>query len=353
MPVAGLVRLRRHYFGRETTFGTKVPAKRAYPFKGTPSVNLNWTDPDVDAGSIDPTAAPIRTASDVTAPLTDNGLEYNTVPLLLSGFFGASVDGTGTDAITYVYEPASTTVDDLDAFTYEFGDDVTDDWFQLGDGFLDSFEITAPEGLGALTTSMSWRFGSASSTGSTDSPVTGTVPTPGLTLDTEGVKVYLNDMGIAIASSVAGLTTGAITDALHSFTMRFAGDIDQKRWANGDQSFDVDQFVRATRSIELEATFSKTDDIVGTGSEADAWFSDSAVTRFVQLTFESLELADTGPDVPYSWVMTFPMRYYTRAEGESGGNSTVVLTGHAFFEPDDLEAVFTSTVICTLPAADL
>ena len=51
MPIQGLVRYRKHQFGRQSVFGTKVAATRAYPFSGTPDVELNWTDPEVDTGS--------------------------------------------------------------------------------------------------------------------------------------------------------------------------------------------------------------------------------------------------------------------------------------------------------------
>jgi hypothetical protein len=49
MPVAGLVRLRRHLLGRQAAHGTVVPATRAYPWSGTPDNELNWTNPELDA----------------------------------------------------------------------------------------------------------------------------------------------------------------------------------------------------------------------------------------------------------------------------------------------------------------
>lgn len=352
MPIAGFTRLRRHQFGRQGAFGTKVPATRAYAFSGTPDVNLNWTDPDVDVGSIDVVAAPYRTASDVTAPLTDPALRYNSLPLLLSAMFGGAVDGVpgGTDQ-TWTHEPASTTpLDAIDVFTYQFGDDVLDDWFELGDGILETLEISGPDGLGPLTTSMGWRFGSASSTGSTDSPASLPYLTT-LNPDPNEVMVYLKDGAIFIASNPYDLATSQISDALHAFTLRFGGTLDQKRFANGTQTFDVQGYARAGRTIELECTFAKTDDTVGLGSEADTWFSDDAVDRYVRLYFESP--TDAGYGVPYSWDISMPLRYYTRAEGESGGNSTVVLTGHAFFDDVTFGGVFKSIAINTLVAADL
>jgi hypothetical protein len=352
MPVQGLVRLRKHQIGRQSAFGTKVAATRRYAFKGVPDVELNWTDPDVDTGSLDPTAAPHREAPTLSAPLTDPQLAYNTIPLLMSGFFGGAVEPTGAGAAqTWTHEPASETVDEPDLFTYEFGDDALSDWYQFGDGILDGAEITLPDGLGAVTTSMTWRWGSVASTGSTDSPVTGSVPTPDLDLEGNPALVYFKDCAIYIADTTAGLAAGQIVDAAHSGVLRFSGDIDEKRYANGDQTFDVDAYARATRLIELELTLAKTADTVGTGSESDAWISDKAVDRYVRLIFTSTVMAQDA--IPYSWTLTLPMRYYTRTEGEAGGNTTIVLTGRAFYDPVDLAGVFTSIVVCTLTAGDL
>lgn len=353
MPIAGFVRLRKHQFGRQPSFNTKVAATRAYPFSGVPTVDLTWTDPEIDTGSRDIVAAPYRGAPDITADLTAPAVTYNDLPAMLSGFFGGGIAPTGAGtAQTWTYAPASLTVDEPDVFTYEFGDDVTTDWFQLGDGMLESLEITGPEGLGPLEASMSWRFGSAASSGSTDSPDNPVVPTAGLTVDANGTMVYLKDGAIYIADTVAGLAASQISDALHTFTLRLSQEVDQKRWANGTQTFDVQGYGPGARTIELECTFSKTSDIVGIGSEADDWFSDTAVTRYVRLVFTSTVLAE-NPATFYSWTVTLPMRYYTRADSEIGGNTVVVLTGKAFYDDTLLNGVLTSAVVNTLEEADL
>jgi hypothetical protein len=352
VPIQGFVRSRKHLFGRQAVFGTKVPATRAYPFSGTPSVDLAWTDPEIDAGSRFPVAAPYRGASDLTASLEVPSLGYNTLPILLSAFFGGQVAPTGGGtAQTWLYEPGAEVVDELDPFTYQFGDDVLTDWYQFGDGILESFEITGPEGLAAMSASTSWRFGSVASTGSTDYPVTGTVPTPDLNIDPNEVVMYLKDFGIYIASSEAGLAAGQVTDALHTFVLRFSQEIDQKRFANADQSFDIDAYGPGAFSVELECTFAKTADTVGTGSESDAWMSDTAVTRYIRIAGESLAEAEAA--TPYSALFEAPMRYYTREEGEIGGNTTIVLTAHAFFDPDDFDGAFRAEVVNTLTEAEL
>lgn len=355
MPIAGFVRLRKHLFGRQSVFGTAVPATRAYPFGGTPSVVLNWTDPTVDVGSLDPVAPPYRTGPDLTAALTDASLAYDNVPILLSAFFGGGESpATSGDAEVWSFDPASLTVDEADVYTYQFGDDVLTDWFQLRDGLLESVEVTGPDGLGPLTTSMSWRFGSVASTGSTDSPVTGVVPTAGLLVSTTDPLVYLKDGAIFITSTFADLfdPTSKISDALHTFTLRLSHEVDQKRFANGDQTFDLAAYGPGARTIELECTFAKTADIVGIGSESDDWMSDDAVTRYVGLRFISTILADS-PSTYYQWDISMPMRYYTRTEGESGQNTVVVLTGRAFYDDSDFNGVFASEVTGTLTDAEL
>jgi hypothetical protein len=352
MAIQGFTRARKHQFGRQSAVGTNVPATKAYGFKGVPSVDLKWTDPDVDTGSIDVTANPAREAPDLSASLTDPRLTYNSLPLALSAIFGGAVTATGSGtAKTWVHAPAAVApLDGVDVHTYQFGDDVADDWYQLGDGLLESYEVSGPEGLGALTAAMAWRFGSVRSTGSTDSPVTvGPVPTADLDVDTNEAIVYLKDGAIFIASDPDYLAANKITDALHTFKLSLKQAYDLKRWANGDQSFDIDAYGRGARAIELEVTFAKTEDTVGTGSESDAWFSDEPVTRYVRFVFTSKVLAQS-PSTFYGWTVTMPLRYYTRTEGEVGGNTTVVLTGHAFYDPDIFEGVFESTAVTTQAA---
>ena len=352
-PVQGLVRLRKHQFGRQADFGVKVNATRAYAFQGVPEVDLAWTDPEVDEGSIDPVSAPRREIPILGASLTDPQVSYNNLPLLLSAFFGGDVVPTGSGtAKTWPYTPESTEVDPMDTFTYEFGDDVLTDWYQLGDGILTEVVFTVPDGLGACTAEQTWKFGSVSSTGSTDMPVDGTVPTPDLDVEKDPALVYGKDLALYIASSVSGLGAGQILDALHGGEIRLTREVDEKRYANGDQSFDVDAYATASRAIAFRFRFAKTADTVGVGSESDDWMSDTAVTRVGRFVFTSTAIAQT-PSTPYSWTITAPFRYYTREEDAIGGNTIVVLEGHAFFDPDDLDGVFDTTVVNTITEPDL
>src|SRR4051794_29647344 len=114
-PLQGFTRLRKHQFGRQAAHGTAVAAVRAYPYRGVPDPNLNWTDLEVDVGSFDPVAAPIREAPDMTAPLTDPGLRYDSLPMMLAAIFGGGVTPTGGGAAkTWHFAPASKTVDPVD-----------------------------------------------------------------------------------------------------------------------------------------------------------------------------------------------------------------------------------------------
>jgi len=354
MPVSlqGFVKNRRHQFGRQASFGTRIAAKRAYAFKGVPSNNPNWTDPDVDVGSIDFVVAPHREAPSYTATLTIPQLRYNDIPLILSGFFGGNVTATGGTAKHRLYEPASTTADPADAFCYEFGDDVTTYWDQLSDGIIESFEITWPEGKGAATGSVTWRFGALHGSGFSDFTDNPTVPTA-LSVEPNEIVVYGKDLGLYIASDAydVNYSGSLVADALHTATLRGSREIDEKRFLDGDQTFDVDAFATAARTIELEAQWAKTSDIVGEGSETDAWFSTTAVDRYIRLAIEAVDEADTG--VPYSWDTTMPMRYYTSEHTDSGGNATETLTAKAFYDPANGVPVFSSEVVNTLADASL
>lgn len=351
MPVAGLVRLRRHLFGRQTAFGNPEPATRAYPFSGVPSVNLNWTETEGDFGSLDPVAAPTRGIPDLSASLTSPVLNYNDLPLMLGATFGGGVTPTGGGtAKTWDYPIASLTADDVDVFSYEFGDDVQTDWFQLTDGIVTDLTINSPEeGAGKLDASMTWKFAEAASTGSTDSPVSGTVPFDDAVPDVAAIPVYLQDAKVYIDSAAGSLGSTQLTDAVHNFSLHVSQEVDEKRYVNGTQSFKAQNYGRGARSIEMTLQFAKMADTVGTGSESDAWFSDTSVNRFLKIVFTSTELAQAA--TPYKWTLTMPMRYFTREETSIGQNTTVTLVAHAFYEPATLMYAIDTTVINTLAIA--
>jgi hypothetical protein len=356
MPVQGFVRLRKHQFGRQSAWGNAEPATRAFPFSGVPSVVLNWTDPEGDFGSIVPIAPPYRLAPDLTANLTAPVVNYNDLPLMLAAALGNDESPTGGGAAkTWAWEILGITAEPFDLFTYEFGDDVLTDWYQLTEGILTQLTFTGPETGGPVTASMNWLFAHVASTGSTDSPVDGTVPTPALSVDANAVPVYVKDMSLFIDSAAGSIGSTQIVDALHNFDLTITVGVDQKRFVNGSQSFDIEEYGRTSMLVEFAATFAKTADTVGTGSESDSWMSDTAVNRFVRLSAESTEMAQTAgtPDIPYSWVIDMPLRYYTREEAEQDGNTTIVLTGRTFLETATLDHALETTVVNTLAATGI
>lgn len=352
-PVAGFTRLRAHQFARQAAFGTPHAAVRRYPLSGVPDVNRNWTDQQVDTGSLIAVAAPYLLAPTVGASLSHPALCYNDLPLMLAGIFGGGEAGAGvTGDITWTWEPAmSAPLDTADFFSYEFGDDVTTDWFQLTDGVLSSLTIDSPEeGAGVLTAAMVWEFMDAASTGSTDHPVTGSVPAAGLSVDIDPTPVYLKDCSVYVDSTAGGIGVSQLTDTVHKFTLTITATRDQKRFANGTQSFGADDVATSAYAISLALVYAKTADTVGTGSEADAWFSDTAVPRYVKIAFESTRDADTA--IPYTWFFSLPARYFTRTDGNIGGNSTVTLTANAFLDPT-LDYAIHTEVVNTLQTHDL
>ena len=355
MPIQGFTRLRKHQFGRQSAFGTKVAAVRAYPYSGTPSPDLNWVDPEGDFGSLVDVAPPYRGAPNHTFNGTIPTLGYNDLPQLMSGFFGGGVDPVGAgDSKTWTHEPDAEDPDDFDPWTYEFGDDVLTDWEQYGDGVITQITINGPVGLGALSASVNWLFGSYANTGSTDLPVSGTVPTPGLAVDRNPVPVFLKDLGIWIDSDGSGLGGTQILNALHNFTLTFTQTIDVKRFANADQSFDADGYGRGPIVVELRCRFAKTADTVGIGSESDNWTSETTVDRYVRLatTSKVIAEADSGAgDIPYSWTQDMAMRYRTREHDAEGGNSVIALMGRAFLAPASFSGFYKSEIVNTLAAA--
>lgn len=358
MPVVGLTRNRRHLFGRQSAFGTPIAAKRAYPFSGTPDEDEQWTDPEGDFGSVYPVAAPYRGVGEYGANLSLNPLNYNDLAAILSGFFGGGETGTGSPDVTRVWTPAGDGTDAFDLYTYEFGDDADgsdsdspNDWFQNGDGFVQNFTIDSPEtGAGVLTAQAQWSFGSFAYAGSTDNAPVLPIPSILDVPDTNPVQIYLKDASVYMDSDPSDIGGTQLTDSVHKFTLRASQEIDKKYYVNGTQTFTPDAYGRGAVSIEVDLIYAKTPDTVGVGSESDAWSANAAVNRYLTVSFESLVEADTA--VPYSWAFSMPLRYYTRTEGNIGGNSTVQLTGHAFLDPD-LDYPFSTTLVNTLADADL
>ena len=86
MSVPGIIRFRHWQVGKETVFGTAVPATRVLPYQGVMVANPNWTDDTTDVGSIDEIIAPYRIGLDATASMAGM-LNYNDLPYLYGFLF--------------------------------------------------------------------------------------------------------------------------------------------------------------------------------------------------------------------------------------------------------------------------
>jgi hypothetical protein len=210
---------------------------------------------------------------------------------------------------------------------------VLTDWWQLYGGVFETLTISGEVGGGPLQASGTMRFAKAQSTGSTDYPVSGTVPTGSLSLDAEPNWVYLDDCEVFIDDAYGSIGTTKITDAVHSINLQITNTFDLKRYANGSNTrFEIAGYGRGPVSVQLALEFAKTSQTVGTGSESDDWYMGTAVKRFVELRFTSPEII-TG-STPFSWSVWLPGFYTTRADGERGNNTVVTLTGMAKRDAD-------------------
>lgn len=363
MPIAGgFVRFRKIQIGYQGSnfsahYSTKATATRVMPWRGVPDINRNATFPDVDTGTLHKSVLPYYVRGDFTLPTT-GPLTYDDAPVLWNATLEANNAPTGGGAAkTWVFQPASTgSPEPLGFFTFEQGDDVGDpapetpsDWFQLVGGLVETVTLTGPDNMGPLEHSATWRFGKALSTGSTDYPVTGTVPTAGLSVDSTPSYIELGDCELFINDSAASIGTTKISDALHSMELTITNNYDLKSFANGSNTkYQIHSIGRGEQEITLALQFAKTSDTVGTGSEADDWFSSDPVKRFVELRFTRNEII-TG-STPYSMSIKLPMVYTTRTDGEIGGNTTVTLTGTGLYDAT-LGYAINATVVCALTSA--
>lgn len=359
MPVKGHVRLRRHLFARQSAFGTAVAAVRAYPFADVPDADEQWTPATGDFGSLYPVAKRFRGAGEYGLGGNRDPLNYNDLALDLSGFFGGGVSGTGSPAVSRTWTPSALTADEFDLYTYEFGDDVdgdpsdeSNDWEQYSDGIITSLTIDSPEtGNGQLSVSEQWSFLRYAYQGSTDNPPN--VPIPSITdvPDTDPTPLYLKDAKIYIDSDPSDIGGYQLTDSVHKLTLRMTQEAGKKYYANGDQTFTAHAWDRGATSIEVDLVLGKTADTVGIGSEMDAWSSDTQQDRYLSVVFESTR--EIAPGTPYAWTFSMPLRYFQMAHGSINNNTTRILTGEAWYEPDVLGYPFTTTLVNTLVDADL
>lgn len=316
MPVRGFRRFRKWNVGKQSVHGTAVTATRAVHYTGVLDYNPNWTDPEVDTGSIDPIVPPFRTVPDITASW-EGPLAFNDIPLFMAAGVrgGVSPSSSGTSR-TWVHQALSLTATTLDEFTHEWADDVLEDGFRARDGIIETLEFSFDEELGPWQASNQWRWGYA------DAHVT---PTAGLVVGSNPVWAYGADTQVFINDTSGTIGNTQISDAVRRATVTITNTIDRKTYANGSNSrFAVAGWGLSEREITASITFEKSAAIVGAlDSETVDWLNADPVNRYLEIRTQSTVLAHTG--VPYVWIQRFSGTWRTRADEEIGGNDVVTL----------------------------
>lgn len=311
-PIAGYTRFRKHQLGKQSVIGTAVAATRVFPYRGAIVFDPHWTEPDVDVGSIDPVLAPYKMASDTTSSLT-GPLCYDDISRILAANVMGGTTPTGGPAYTHTFTAASLTATNLDMWSDEWGDDDTGDWVQAYGGIISRFQFGFGPELGPWDVTMDWMYAGL------NRPVT---PTAGLSVGSNPSWVYGRDTGIYINSTGGAIGTTRIADAVHALSGTITNTIDNKRFANGsNDGFATVAWALAKREISIDITFAKSATVI---AETANWLNNTPVDRY-------LEIRSTSPDIitgstPYSNSMKLAGNWYTRTDGEQGGNSTVTLS---------------------------
>lgn len=336
----GNVRFRALQLGVQNDFGTPVAATRRMPWRFNPTVNPNWTSPDVDTGTLDPAIQPYRTALDVTGqstgPLAGNDAQVLWAALLLGG-----VTPTGAVAKSWAFDPSADSADDFELFTAEWGDEVAGDQWRYQDGVLDQLQLTFPEDLGPIQHQGDWRFGSM------------TYPnaiTAGLTVDSDPTWLYGADTTLYIDDVFGSIGITPLLNTMHGASVTIQNNIDVKRFSNGSNgNFAVAGYGRGARTMETTFTFAKSAQAL---AEVVDWLNANPVERFIALDTTTRELI-TGSSY-YRHRIRFAGHWFTRAEGAIGSNTTAQLVCRHINNPSLSSPISTLVVneaATMLPAA--
>lgn len=319
-PIQGFTRLRAVQLGKQSVIGTAVPAGRRLPLAGAPDVNLNWTDPDVDVGSLDPVLPPYRLGEDITAPWS-GPLDYDSAPVYYSaGVKGGVTAGGGVGGRTWSFHPSSTSSDPFDYYTGEWGDEVAADQWQYFGGIIEVITLTYPQDLGPVTIDTQWRFAGH------NWPV---ARTTGLSVDPNAVWVNHADTEYFVDSTSGAIGTAKLTDSVHDMTVVITNTIDVKRFPNGSNTrYQVSGYGRGPRTVVATLNFAKQ---TATLLEVANWLAADSVNRFLEARTTSVKHIGAGT-TPYSHSLKWGGRWYTRADGEVNNNTAFQLESHAYFD---------------------
>lgn len=337
LPIAGFLRFRQWAFSAaQSAHGTAATPSGAFPWRGTPETNPNWTDiDDVDVGSIDPVLSPYRLHQDNTVTL-EGPLDFDSIPLPMAAGVRGGVTPTGSTAKTWTHTALATTATTLDEFTASWGDDFGADDARYVDGIVEQLTFTMPEDLGPWRISSQWYFGT----------IVPHTTKPAVTLGSNLPLVMGADTQLFINNTAGAIGTTTVVDAFHSAEVTITNEIDKKRFANGSNTrFAVNGYGLASREITAEFTFAKTTAIAGfaSTSELRQWLSADPVSRYIELVTTSTKNIP-GTSTAYSWSQRFHGTWREKTDGEMGGNSTVTLAFRGQYD-STLGYAYRSTVV--------
>lgn len=333
--IPGAVRLRNHQFGVQTLLNTGVAATRRVPWRGPIEVNPNWTDPDVDIGSLDPSLQPYPGAFELTSNLT-GVLFYNDIPLRNNaGLLGGVTPSVSSGAYTWDWQVASLTSDVFDIFTDQYSDDTeaTDTITGVG-GLINTLEQTS-------STSEPWTINDnwVYSTGSV-----GGNATNGLTVDSNGIIVMGDETLVLMDSAAGSIGITPIASAVHEVTISVDNALDQKRFMNGSNGANqLGGYGRGPRVIELTLHVAKTAAMI---AEANTLLTRPRPNRYFEVNTVSSSVAGSG-STKYSYRRRGAFRLFSRADTELGGNATLTLVYHGFYDPTGLGYAYAERVVNT------
>ena len=315
-PLAGATRLRAFQLGLEASFNVQQAATRRMPWSIVPTVDPHWTFPTADTGTLDQAIAPYRTALDITGAVTGQ-LFANDVPALISASIKGGVTPTtvGTTGKQWVWQPASTSQDVFDTLTAEVFDDATADAWAFPGSIFTDWTLTYPQDLGPIALSGTLRGASA---------VYPATPTGALTTDLSPVPLYMADTSLYINDTSGAIGTTVIANTLYDASITYTGNIDVKRFANGNSvRFNVANYGRGERVIGY--TINVTKDAAAV-AEAVKWIGASPTERFLEMRTTAVPFAGSGQ--PYSLSVRIPGYWITRSETTISSNTGFSLTGH-------------------------
>lgn len=308
-PLPGHVRFRAYQMGPESAMNTPVPATRRYPGRFTPNLNPNWTDPDIDTGTLGHAVPPYRLAPTYKGQYT-GPLAFDDIPTFMTGIYKPVTPSPSGAAITWLCLPAETTVDNFQTQTAEWGDEVTGDQFQYYSGVLEKLALAFPENLAPATVTADFVFSGISY------PHT---MTAALNVDAAPVWVYGADTTLALDTTAGGIGGTVLSKSLHGATITITQALDPKLFMDGAANrFLIQNYGRGLREIEFSGSFAKSASALQAAAD---WLNANAQKRFLSLKTISPTVIPTTA-VPYSSEHRFAGYWYTRTEAVYGTNNT-------------------------------